>query len=60
MYQALGESWAVHVIRWLGERINCIETRSKVRYVDSANASRQKFATTMGTNLGEKKYGTST
>ena len=59
-YKALGNSMAVPVIRWLGERINGIDARSKVRYVDSANASRQKFATTMGTNLGEKKYGTST
>ena len=59
-YKALGNSMAVPVIRWLGERINGIDARSKVRYVGSANASRQKFATTMGTNLGEKKYGTST
>ena len=59
-YKALGNSMAVPVIRWLGERINGIDARSKVRYVGSADASRQKFATTMGTNLGEKKYGTST
>ena len=59
-YKALGNSMAVPVIRWLGERINGIDVRSKVRYVGGANASRQKFATTMGTNLGEKKYGTST
>jgi len=59
-YKALGNSMAVPVIRWLGERINGINARSKVRYVGSADASRQKFATTMGTNLGEKKYGTST
>ena len=59
-YKALGNSMAVPVIRWLGERINGIDARSKVRYVGSANASRQKFATTMGTNLGEKKHGTST
>jgi DNA (cytosine-5)-methyltransferase 1 len=59
-YKALGNSMAVPVIRWLGERINGIDARSKVRYVGSANASRQKFATTMGTNLGEKKNGTST
>ena len=59
-YKALGNSMAVPVIRWLGERINGIDARSKVRYVGSADASRQKFVTTMSTNLGEKKYGTST
>jgi len=42
------------------KKISKINYKNKIRYVGSADASRQKFATTMGTNLGEKKNGTST
>jgi len=45
-YKALGNSMAVPVIRWLGERIKGIDARSKVRYVGNVNAARQKFVTT--------------
>jgi len=45
-YKALGNSMAVPVIQWLGERIKGIDARSKVRYVGNVNAARQKFVTT--------------